>query len=204
MSIIERSNPLNLQYRICIVTGASSSLGTIICKTLLKANAFVFGVDTKLKDDSLNAGVGMHFQFEKCDLADSGSAERTIEAVRERFRLERLDILVNVVEEARKHDWKGVTDLSNAVGQVMAREGHGCVINVLESGDDAEGINLSKQIAKEYSGVRCNVVVSAKGERSNGWNCVTSRQHWLTKYFQMTRIMETSNLSRDMLKLSRT
>jgi NADP-dependent 3-hydroxy acid dehydrogenase YdfG len=52
MSIVQRTNPLNLQYRICIVTGAVSPLGTIICKTLLKADAFVFAVDMKMKDDS--------------------------------------------------------------------------------------------------------------------------------------------------------
>jgi NAD(P)-dependent dehydrogenase (short-subunit alcohol dehydrogenase family) len=99
MSIVQRTNPLNLQYRICIVTGAVSPLGTIICKTLLKADAFVFAVDMKMKDDSLNTGLGMHFQFERGDLANSGSGEQVIEAVIEKFRLERLDILVNVVEE---------------------------------------------------------------------------------------------------------
>jgi hypothetical protein len=41
----------------------------------------------------------MHFQFERGDLANSGSGEQVIEAVIEKFRLERLDILVNVVEE---------------------------------------------------------------------------------------------------------
>ena len=168
MSIIEKTNPLNLQYRICIVTGCASPLGTIICKTLLKANAFVFGVDTKLKDHTLNAGTGMHFQFEQCDLADSGSAEKVIEAVREKFRLERLDILVNVVEEGQENDWKSVTDLSKAVSQVMAREGHGSVVNVLGSGPDAGGIDLSKHVAKEYKGVRVNAVVPSRGRCIKG------------------------------------
>jgi hypothetical protein len=133
---------------------------------LLKANAFVFAVDTKMKDDSLNAGLGMHFQFERCDLANSGSAEQIIEAVREKFRLERLDILVNVVEREKQNKWKGAADLSKAVGQVMAQEGHGCVVNVLGGVDDVEGITLSKHVAKEYKGIRSNVVVPSKGKRS--------------------------------------
>jgi hypothetical protein len=88
--------------------------------------------------------------------------------VREKFGLERLDILVNIVEEGQQNDLKGITDLSKAVGQVMAGERHGCVVNVLRSSDDAEGINLSKHIAKEYKGIRCNVIVPDKGKRSKG------------------------------------
>jgi hypothetical protein len=48
----------------------------------------------------------------------------------------------------------------------MAREGHGCVVNVLGDVDDAEGIIRSKHIVKEYKGIRSNVVARSKGYRS--------------------------------------
>lgn len=163
MSIIERSNPLNLQYRICIVTGASSPLGTVICKILLKANAFVFGVDSRPKHESLNDGTGMHFGFQKCDITDHGSGESVLEAVREKYRSDRVDVLVNVASEGTKTAWSGLTDLSEAVGQVMAQEGSGCMVNVLGDASDDGGLDFTKKNAKDYSRARCNAIVPSKG-----------------------------------------
>lgn len=164
MSIIERSNPLNLSYQICIVSGASSELGTIICKTLLKANAFVYGVDSYPKHDSLNAGMAMHFGFEEGNLVDSGAAEKIIESVRVKHKTDRLDLLVNVVENANQ--LSGLTNLSTAVGAVMPNEGKGRIINVL--GNDSvfnhEVSKVSKSIRQEHKNVDCNVVVSSKGK----------------------------------------
>ena len=136
MSIIERSNPLNLQYRVCVVTSASTPLGVIICKTLLKANALVLGVDFRPKDHSLNAGLGTHFQSEQCDPSD---ADRIVEAAREKFGLERLDVLVNVVEQGREDDLGGLRNLSAVVGKVMASEGRGTIINVVGDVEGMEG-----------------------------------------------------------------
>ena len=137
MSIIERSNPLNLQYRVCIVTSASTPLGVIICKTLLKANALVLGVDNKPKDKSLNAGLGTHFQFESCDLEEEDVSERIIEAARKKFGgVERIDGLVNIIEE--EDDLEGLRRLSDAVGEVMDKERKGSIVNVLGGSDGVE------------------------------------------------------------------
>jgi hypothetical protein len=166
MSIIERSNPLNLSYQICIVSGASSELGTIICKTLLKANAFVFGVDTTPKHDSLNAGMAMHFGFEECDLAHAGSAEKVIESVRVKHKTDRIDLLVNIVEDDRDGKWKGVSNLSKAVSHVMSGDGKGRVISVIGNDHVAkdEAIKIAKTIGEEQRNVDCSVLVPSKGK----------------------------------------
>lgn len=134
MSIIEKSNPLNLQYRVCIVTSAASPLGVIICKTLLKANALVLGLDTNVKHASLNAGLGTHFQFEQCDLQDSQTPERALKAAREAFGTDRVDVLVNVLDGGAL---KGYENLSQAVGDLMREERRGSIVNVLAQGTES-------------------------------------------------------------------
>lgn len=128
MSIIERSAPINLQYRICVVTSASSPLGVVISKTLLKANAFVLGVDTQPIDPSLNAGLGTHFQFEQRDVQDVQTPKQLIEAVKEKFGLENIDALVNTV--GKQSEVIGLGELSRAIGQVMAEQRKGTIVNV--------------------------------------------------------------------------
>ena len=155
MSIIERTNPLNLQYRICIVTSASSPLGVIICKTLLKANAFVLGVDSRPKHQSLNAGLGTHFQFLQSDASDAKTAEEIIAAAKLKFDgKERIDALVNLVGD--DHGGQRVSArLSKLAGQVMASAGTGSIIYVAD-GDGDQRARLAR--AKSGNGVRCNVI----------------------------------------------
>ncbi|KAK5710588.1 hypothetical protein LTR15_012917 [Elasticomyces elasticus] len=137
MSIISRSNPLNLQYRICIVTAASSALGIIICKTLLKANAFVLGIDTGPKDASLNAGQGTHFQFLQCDVQEEEAAQRVVAAAREKFDgIERIDVLVTLADTGGEID--GLGRLSEVVWPVMAQEGRGSIIHILAGDEKSE------------------------------------------------------------------
>ena len=138
MSIIKRSNPLNLQYRVCIVTSASTALGVVICKTLLKANALVLGLDSRPKHDSLNAGLGTHFQFEQCNLKDDGVAGKLIAAAREKFGVESLDVLVNVAEEGEEADLEGLRNLTEVVGEVMDRERSGSIVNIIVDAPSAE------------------------------------------------------------------
>lgn len=189
MSIISRSNPLNLQYRVCMVTSASTPLGVIICKTLLKANALVLGIDSRPKDDSLNAGLGTHFQFAKCNVNDERAPERIVEAAKEGFAVERIDVLVNVVEEAKENELNGMKRLGEVVRRVMEQEGKGSIVNVLgrvegvEESDletavsyipkahqlvmiasvDADALQIDFTKASVFQndnhGVRCNVVV---------------------------------------------
>lgn len=136
MSIIERENPLNLQYRICLVTSAASPLGVIICKTLLKANALVLGIDTQPRDHSLNAGLGTHFQFEECDVNDSGTPEKVVAASKEKFGLDRLDALVNLVEEGREGNLDGIKNLTQRAVGIMKQQGRGSVITILNNAEN--------------------------------------------------------------------
>ncbi|KAK3074703.1 hypothetical protein LTR53_002646 [Teratosphaeriaceae sp. CCFEE 6253] len=149
MSIIERSNPLNLQYRVCIVTSASSPLGVVICKTLLKANAFVLGIDTLNKDASLNAGRGTHFQFLQCGVHEAGAAERIVDAARVKFDgIEGIDVLVNLPGSKDEN----LVGLSQAVKRVMVREGRGSIVSLLGDDDQADA-----------AAVHCNII-RIKGE----------------------------------------
>ncbi|EME41505.1 hypothetical protein DOTSEDRAFT_55307 [Dothistroma septosporum NZE10] len=166
MSIIDRSAPINLQYRICIVTSASSPLGVVISKTLLKANAFVLGVDTKPIDPSLNAGLGTHFQFEQLDVEEEGQTpKRLIEAAKEKFGLENIDALVNIF--GKQNDGRGLGKLSTALGQVMAQQKKGTIVNVRDNVENEDGkqqerlLDFTKNISQrlENEGVRCNAVV---------------------------------------------
>ncbi|KAK4891823.1 hypothetical protein LTR27_009675 [Elasticomyces elasticus] len=169
MSIISRSNPLNLQYRICIVTAASSALGIIICKTLLKANAFVLGIDTRPKDPSLNAGQGTHFQFLQCDVQEAGAPQKVVDAARENFDgIERVDVLITLAETEGEVD--GFDRLSELVGPVMAEEGRGSIIHILAGDQSArearsklvrlDKVKTSKRMNTRHAGrgVRCNII----------------------------------------------
>ncbi|OQO02199.1 hypothetical protein B0A48_11753 [Cryoendolithus antarcticus] len=171
MSIIERNSPLNLQYKVCIVTNASSPLGVVICKTLLKANALVLGVDDKVRDQSLNAGLGTHFQFEQVDLHDADAAEAIVESAKRKFEGlgggGRVDALVDLVDEddgdGKGHDVESFRKLSLATGEVM-KEGNGGSIVVVPG--DAKGdhgseslIELARDLSQQHVGtVRCNVI----------------------------------------------
>lgn len=119
-----------MQYRIAVVTNASSPLGVVICKTLLKANANVLGVDMHDRHHTLNAGLGTHFQFERLDVHAGDTPQKIVQAAQEKYGLERLDILVNIVEEGKEGDLDGLKRLSEVIGQVMAKEKTGAIITV--------------------------------------------------------------------------
>lgn len=154
MSIIERTNPLNLQYKICVVTNASSPLGVVICKTLLKANALVLGIDTHPRDHSLNAGLGTHFQFEQVDIKQLESPKKIIEASQEKFESlgGKFDALVNLVEKEDDDDVAGIANLTKAIGNVMRREsGQGSIITVAPASVEEGGIQSKGQMVCESS-----------------------------------------------------
>ncbi|KAK5728215.1 hypothetical protein LTR17_012120 [Elasticomyces elasticus] len=173
MSIISRSNPLNLQYRICIVTAASSALGIIICKTLLKANAFVLGIDILPKDPSLNAGQGTHFQFLQCDVQEEGAAQKVVAAAREKFDgIERIDVLITLADAEGEVD--GLGRLGDVAGNVMAQEGCGSIIQILAEDQMVDVarfklVEISKRMNGQHvgRGVRCNIL----DHQGNQWQC---------------------------------
>lgn len=154
MSIIERTNPLNLQYKICVVTNASSPLGVVICKTLLKANALVLGIDKRPRDHSLNAGLGTHFQFEQVDIKELETPKKIIEASQEKFESlgGKFDALVNLVEkEDDDDDVAGIANLTKAIGNVMRESGQGSIITVAPGNAEEGGIQSKGQMVCESS-----------------------------------------------------
>lgn len=153
MSIIERTNPLNLQYKICVVTNASSPLGVVICKTLLKANALVLGIDTRPRDHSLNAGLGTHFQFEQVDIKELETPKKIIEASQEKFESlgGKFDALVNLVEKEDDDDVAGIANLTKAIGNVMRESRQGSIITVAHESVEEGGIQSKRQMVCESS-----------------------------------------------------
>ncbi|KAK6404584.1 hypothetical protein LTR81_020568 [Elasticomyces elasticus] len=200
MSIISRSNPLNLQYRICIVTAASSALGIIICKTLLKANAFVLGIDTRPKDASLNAGLGTHFQFLQCDVQEEGAAQRAVVAAREKFDgIERVDVLVTLADTGGEID--GLGRLSEVVGGVMAQEGRGSIIHILAGDEKSEKatsklVVISRRMNSKHAGrgVRCNVLDSQAASPEPSSDVVPDYEGAKT---HMTDLIKSENVVKD-------
>lgn len=69
---------------------------------------------------------------------DADAADRVVEAARKKFGVERLDALVNVVEEGQEDDMEGFRKLSKVAGAAMAKEGQGSITNVLGAGKDRE------------------------------------------------------------------
>lgn len=185
MSIISRENPLNLQHQVCVVTSASSPLGVRVCKTLLKANAFVLGIDSKTRDATLNAGLGTHFQFEERTLDGKDAAEKIVASAKEKFGVEKLDVLVNLVEKGKESDLAGNEALTDAAIVSMRQQGKGSVISVSEDVEaedvpeplvrclsrvihglaDQRQIELTKKLASQHPdlGISFNVILP-KGE----------------------------------------
>ncbi|KAK5117511.1 hypothetical protein LTR85_008896 [Meristemomyces frigidus] len=190
MSIIEKSNPLNLQYRVCVVTSAATPLGVIVCKTLLKANALVLGIDSRPKDHSLNAGLGTHFQFEECSVDDKSTPERIVEAARKKFGFERIDALVNIVEEGKEGDLEGLAKLSEVVGQGMAQDGRGSIINVVGNMEAEEekfkpAIGFTKDMAAQF-----RKRATSAGDHHSADAYEEARTH-------MTALMKTEKIAKD-------
>lgn len=145
MSIIPRESPLNLSYRVAVVTSAFTPLGVVVCKTLLKANALVLGLDVPARrcEPSLNAGLGTHFQYLTCDWFADGSAEEVLEAARKKFGVDRLDLLVHVEEKSQDARAKGHDHVPQALmaacAKAMRAQHGGVVISII--GQDANATN---------------------------------------------------------------
>lgn len=148
MSIIEKTNPLNLQFCVCVVLNSSCPLGIIISKTLLKANALVLGIDSRPKDDSLNAGLGTHFQYEQ-KAPEDVSSEQVMKIVQERYDQERMDVMVNVVEAGQEGRLQDAVNLTEGLAKVIAEggRGKGAVITVMSDAEDAEAAQVKQAVS---------------------------------------------------------
>lgn len=147
MSIIEKTNPLNLQFCVCVILNASNPLGIIISKTLLKANALVLGIDSRPKHESLNAGLGTHFQYEQTSPGDV-SSEQVMSMVQERYGTERIDVVVNVVEHGQAERMKDVVRLTEGLAGIIAggARGKGALLTVMSDLEDTNSPELKKAV----------------------------------------------------------
>lgn len=125
----------------------------MICKTLLKANALVLGIDTRPRDHSLNAGLGTHFQFEQVDITELETPKKIIEASQEKFESlgGKFDALVNLVEKEDDDDddVAGIANLTKAIGNVMRESGQGSIITVAPGRVEEGGIQSKGQMVCE-------------------------------------------------------
>jgi len=164
MSIIDHGNPLNLSYKIIIVTNASTPLGVVVCNTLLKANALVLGTDIGQKEHSLSASKYSHFQFWQCDLNDQNAAQEVIGYAKQIFRTDRIDGLVNLARVDNNTD--PYRDLATGCAKEIAEglDGGAIVNTFLEVAEgDARTEKAASTLLKAMEGnasakVRCNAV----------------------------------------------
>ncbi|WP_105385858.1 oxidoreductase [Neorhizobium alkalisoli] len=124
---------------IALVTGASSGIGLVTARALLRDGYRVFGTSRKPMPDTPD-GVTMLI----CDVTDDASAQRVVDEVLDRAG--RIDLLVNNAgigllggaEESTTEQAKAVFDvnvfgtirMTNAVLPVMRRQGRGRIINL--------------------------------------------------------------------------
>ncbi|CZT14307.1 uncharacterized protein RCC_00284 [Ramularia collo-cygni] len=192
MSIIERTNPLNLQFCVCVVLNCSCPLGITISKTLLKANALVLGVDSRPKDESLNAGLGTHFQYEQNSPGDV-SSEQIMKIVEDRYDQQRMDVVINIVEAGQEEGVKDAVELMEGLAKVIAdgARGKGALVTVMGDAHDPEAahvqnvIDFSKDLASKFGkrGVRCNIVLGAVaiGRDKTSYEAAKENMHALMK-----------------------
>lgn len=152
MSIIEKTNPLNLQFCVCVVLNSSCPLGTIVSKTLLKANALVLGIDSRPKNDSLNAGLGTHFQFQQ-QVPKEVSSEQVMKIVEDAFGASRMDCVVHVVEDGQEGRVEEVTGLIEGLAIVMTEggRGKGAIVTAMSEVEDAEDSRLVQVVCCSQS-----------------------------------------------------
>lgn len=180
MSIIERYSPLNLAYKIIVVTNASSPVGVIVSNTLLKANALVLGVDNKPKDDTLSASTYSHFQFWKCKLTDDNAVDEIIEYATKVFKTDRINGMVNLINADDDADTLAAHEkLAARCAKIMEGgiDGGSVVTTVIQAANiDAQAsqavdqlLKTNKQVSSEVSKdkVRCNIVAEGECRLSN-------------------------------------
>jgi hypothetical protein len=95
----------------------------------------------------LNAGLGTHFQYEQKAPRDL-SSEQVMSMVQERYGMERMDVVVNVVEAGQEGSMADVAKLTEGLAEVIAGggRGKGAVVTVMNNVNDGEDANLKKAV----------------------------------------------------------
>ena len=178
---------LDLEDRVCIVTGSTGGIGFETARTLAGegARVIVSGRDSARVDEARErAGAALGVV---CDLAEPAAPDALVEAALD--AMGRVDCLVNNVGEAYQIGFEELTDLQwdtmwqlnvmsyvrsiRAVLPGMRERGRGAIVNVSSTAakrpstgmpnysvTKAAVLSLSRLVADLYagSGVRCNAV----------------------------------------------
>ena len=158
-----------------IVTSATTKLGAQTCRTLLRHNALVLGVDewpVTEQEHRLFSQLGTHFQTLQLSLGDDDAVSRMLEHCKERFWKEGLDFLITFGED-------GSVGVRNQLVQNF-RQGNegGTAVDVVRTGrldQSAAVVAISKQ--NEETGIKASIVVldeSAAG--TEGWTMLEAPQ----------------------------
>lgn len=159
------THPLPL---VAIITSAASPLSSQLCRTLLRHNALVLGIDSLPVTESshrLFSALGTHFQTLQLDLEDPDAITRIVAHSENRFWKAGFDVLVTFGEG------DGSVKLRREVSEIMRKSGGGVLLNVLDEGSVGQSEDVVALASERAStGVRANVVLvdgfAAGGE---GW-----------------------------------
>jgi hypothetical protein len=150
------------------VTSASTPLGAQTCRTLLRHNALVLGIDSDPvteKQHRLFSALGTHFQTLQLELEDEDAVPRMVEHSKERFWKEGFDILVTFGEG------EGSIKLRSEIAGIMAQTGDGVVLNVLDEGSVGQSQDIVRLAGESgKTGVRASVVlIDGFAAGQEGW-----------------------------------
>jgi hypothetical protein len=114
---------------VAIVISAASRTGAAICRELLSRNASVLGIDSVplQKEGPFNGDSSFLFVRYEANAVPSGS--EVVQVAQEIFKSERIDWLINVVEETE--DPKGILQPTGRILAVMEERRSGLLLNVL-------------------------------------------------------------------------
>ncbi len=186
-------NPFDLSGKVAVVTGAGQGLGRQFARSLAAAGADLvlaeLNPDTAADAAREVESMGRSALPIVTDVTDPGSVAWMVQAALKAF--DRIDVLVNnagitlwgAAESVSLDDWRKVIDInltglfscSQAVGNVMLRQGKGSIVNIASmsgvivnvpqaqasyNASKAGVIHLTKSLAVEWAsrGVRVNAI----------------------------------------------
>jgi hypothetical protein len=153
---------------VAIVTSASTDLGAQTCRTLLRHNASVLGIDEEPvtgKDHRLFSALNPHFQTLQMGLGDENASQKMIDRIKGRFWKEGFDILITFGEGEES------IRLRREIAKLLSQTNGGVIMNVLDEGSVGQSQDIA-ELAKQSgdTGVRASVVlIDGHASGSEGW-----------------------------------
>lgn len=156
-----------LNRLVGIVTSASTKLGAQTCRTLLRYNALVLGIDESPvteEEHRLFSQVGTHFQTLQLSLKEDDVVPRMLAHCKERFWKEGLDFVITFGED-------GSAELRSSLAGNLREGDGGAIVDVLKSGSlyqSADVIELNKQ--RKTTSIRPSIVkLEGSAAGNSGW-----------------------------------